>query len=215
MSKKIWTASLIALLLLVTAAGAALAASGDEHPGNPPRPNAGDSPSDRPHRFPRAMGEITSIGDEEFTMLTRSEVEVTVLVDEDTQYFGDLESFEDLEVGIQIGAAGVRQGEGTFLAKALFAGERLGDMRRARGEVSDVGNSTLTIETRSGETLTFEVNDQTRFKSRDGEVDELSDIDEGDNVVVGYFVNDSGDLVAKVIGVGGPRLEGAQRDSQG
>lgn len=208
MSKKIWIAGLIAVALLVTAASVAVAASGDEHPGNPPRPNAGEQSGDRPHRPPQAKGEIISIGDDEFTMLIRLEVEITVLVDEDTKYLGDLESFADLEVGMQIGAAGKREGEGTFLAKALFAGERLGDLSRAGGEVTDVGNSSLTIETRDGETLTFEVNDQTRFKSRDGEVQELSDIEEGDMVLVIYLENDSGDLVAKAIGVGGPKGDG-------
>lgn len=208
MSKKIWIAGLIAVVLLVTVAGAAVAASGDEHPGNPPRPNAGERSGDRPHRPPHAIGEITSIGDEEFTMLIRSEIEITVLVNEDTKYLGELESFEDLEVDMRIGAAGVRQGEGIFLAKALFAGERLGDLRRAGGEVTDVGSSSLTIETRNGESLTFEVNEQTRFKSRDGEVEELADIEEGDMVLVIYLVNDSGDLVAKMIGVGGPKGEG-------
>jgi len=215
MSKKLWTVGLITLVLAATIAGVALAASGDEHPGNPPRPNDGERTGNRPHRPPHAKGEIISLGDQEFTLLTRSDVEITVLVNEDTNYFGDLEAFEDLEVGMQIGVAGSREGEGTFLAKAIFAGERLDDLRRAHGEVTDVGNSSLAIETRNGETLTFEVNDETRFKSRDGEVEELSDIDEGDHVFVGYFVNDSGDLIAKVIGVGGTKPEGVQRDSQG
>ena len=215
MSKKIWAAGLIALVLVATVAGAALASSGDEHPGNPPRPNAEDKQGIGHCRPPHALGEITSLGEEEFTMLTRSEFEVTVLVDEDTKYFGDLASFEDLEVGMQIGAAGGRQGEGTFLAKALFAGERLDDLRRAGGEVTDVGNSSLTIETRNGEPLTFEVNDQTRFRSRDGEVEELSDIDEGNHVMVIYLESDSGDLIAKAIGVGGPKGHGHQGDNQG
>ena len=215
MSKKLWLAILVALVLVVAVAGVAVAGSGDQHPGNPPRPNTQDRQGDSTHRFPHALGEITSIGNDEFTMLTRSDVEVTVLVDEDTRYLGELEDFTDLEVGMTIGAAGLREGEGTFLAKALFAGERLTDFRRAHGEVTDVGNSTLTIETRNGESLTFKVDDDTKFKSRDGEVENLADIDEGDRIVVGYFVNDSGDLIAKVIAVGGPKPDGAQRDGQG
>ena len=215
MSKKIWTAGLIALVLVVTVTGAAFAASGEELPGNPPRQNNGDKTGNRPHRPLHALGEITAIGDEQFTMLTRSDVEVTVLVDEDTKYFGDLESFGDLEVGLQIGAAGMREGEATFLAKAIFAGDRLEDLRRAGGEVTDVGNSSLTIENREGETLTFEVDENTRFKSRDGEVEELSDIEEGDHVGLLYLVADNGDLIAKVIGVGSPKGDGAQGDSQG
>jgi len=214
MSKKIWTAGLIALVLVVSVAGAAFAASTDQHPGNPPGPN-GDRQGDGPRRPPHALGEITSIGADQFTMLTRSELEVTVMVDEDTNYFGDLESFTDLEVGMQIGAAGMREGEGTFLAKAIFAGDRLEDIRRAGGEVTDVGNSSLTIENREGETLTFEVDENTRFKSRDGEVEGLSDIEEGDHVALLYLVADNGDLVAKVIGVGGPKGDNAPGDSQG
>ena len=212
MSKKLWIAGLVALVAVVAVAGAAVAATGDGHPGGPNGPRSGDQQGQGRHRIPKAIGEVTSIGDDEFTMLTRSDLEITALVDADTSYKDDLEAFEDLEVGMTIGAAGLREGEATFLAKVLFSGERLEDFRRAHGEVSEVGSSSLTIENREGESLTFEVNDDTVFKSRDGEVESLSDIEEGDPIVVGYLVEENGDLLAKVIGVGHPK---AERDQQG
>jgi hypothetical protein len=110
-----------------------------------------------------------------------------------------------------IGAAGLGEGEATFLAKVLFSGERLDDFRRAHGEVIDVGASSITIENRVGERLTFDVNDDTVFKSCDGEVESLGDIEEGDLVVLGYLVEESGDLLAKVIGVGQPKSASDQQ----
>lgn len=211
MSKKIWTASLIALVLVVAVAGAAMASSGDEKPGNPPKP--GDSRhGDRP---PLLVGEVTAIGEEEFTLLTRNDVEITVLVDDETRYFGDLESFADLEVGLKVGVAGRRQGDQTVLAKGIASADDFPRARRARGEVIDVGALSLTIETRSGESLTFIVNDETRFFSRDGEVEGLSDISEGDHVGVLFVEADNGALLAKGIGVGGPKPDGDKPDGAG
>lgn len=203
MSQKLWKAGLIALILVVAVAGSALAASGDADPGNPPGPNGGRHGGQRSH----AVGEVTAIGDEEFTLLTRADVELTVLVDEDTRYLGQLGDFDDLEVGMMVGVAGIRQGEQTLLAKVVGSGPGLRQGKHAHGEVTDVDDDSLTIETRSGDSLTFEVTGETRFFSRNGEVQELSDIEEGDQVMV-LYVEENGELIAKAIGVGGPKADG-------
>ncbi|MDA1330147.1 MAG: DUF5666 domain-containing protein [Chloroflexi bacterium] len=194
MSKKIWIAGALALILVLTAAGAAYAASGDTTHGNPP---------DHPGR-PHLRGEIVELGDNQFTLLTRNETRVTVEVDEETSYFGALEEFSDIEVGMLVGVAGQRSGEETILARAVGAGEPRGDKLRAFGEVTDVSTDSLTIETRAGETLSFLVTDETRFHSRDGEVESLSDIEEGQKAMVIYIENSDGDFIAAGIGIGGP-----------
>jgi preprotein translocase subunit YajC len=208
-------AGVIALILVASVAGAALAASGDEMPGvfngagGPGGPGRGD-------RVGHLRGEITAISDEEFTLETEEGEQYTFMVDDETRYFGDLESFEDLEVGLSVGVAVMRNGEDTALAKAVGAGDIV-DATRAHGEITDIGADSLTIETRDGDTLTFVVDGDTQFASRDGSVTSLDDLEVGDHAMVAYEA-DGADLIALVVGSGGPqggRPQGAPNGQQG
>jgi len=119
MSKKNWTAGLFALALtlgivsVAAAAGPSLAdpsalsgstfaplgaaaGIGPQDPPNPPGPRGG--PGRGPLRGrPHLSGEITAIGDNQFTLTTAGNNEVTVEVDESTSYLGSLDGFDDLE----------------------------------------------------------------------------------------------------------------------
>ncbi len=87
---------------------------------------AGDPTDDkpRPPEFDvRAAGRITAIGDRSFTIQTRNQGSLTFVVDESTVYKsreGKIDSFDDLEVGMNVGVGGVRQDEG--LLKAVIVG---------------------------------------------------------------------------------------------
>ena len=207
--KRIWTASLIAFVLVFAIAGTALAASGDGAPDNhPPGPGRGDGPG-RGGRFPHGRGEVMSISDDEFTVMVKDDLEITVLVDADTRYFGDFESFNDIEIGMTVVALGARQGDQTVLAKAIGAGDKFPLGQRTRGEVTDVDSDSLTIENRDGESLTFQVDGETLFFSRDDAVEGLSDVEVGDRVGVHYEEADDGTLIAKSIGVAAPKQDGS------
>src|SRR3990172_9090660 len=162
MSKKNWTAGLFALALtlgivsVAAAAGPSLAdpsalsgstfaplgaaaGIGPQDPPNPPGPRGG--PGRGPLRGrPLLSGEITAIGDNQFTLTTAGNNEVTV-----------------------------------------------------------VGSDTLAIETRRGETFTFDVTADTDFLSRDNSVTGLAEIEAGDHVMVLFEQSDSGGLTANVI----------------
>ena len=207
MSKKtIWISALIAMLTLATVAGTALASGQGAPWGHPGGHGEG-------RRGARGQGEVIAIADDEFTLLMRDEVEITVQVDEDTRYFGDLESFNDIEVGMTVAVAGIRKGEETGLAKAIGAGEQPFGLG-ARGEVTDVDADSLTIETRDGESLTFQVDGETVFLSRDDEVQSLADIEIGYRAGVHYEEASDGTLLAKTIGAGEPKGDGPPADSQ-
>lgn len=203
--KKVLLAGLVALVLTATVAAAALAASGKDLPAILDGPGNG-----RGHRGAGLRGEITAIGTDEFTVQPTEGDELTISVDADTRYAGDLESFDDLEVGMSVGVA-LARGEGQVLAKAVVSGALL-DAERARGEVTDVGSDSLTIETRDGDSLTFEVTGDTEFHSRDDSVASLSDISVGDHAKV-IYEEDGSSLMALVIGSGTPQGDGPQGGS--
>ncbi len=206
MSKKIWMAGLLALALTLAIAGIAAAAPSQAallDPPNPPGPRGG--PGRGPLWWPPHLsGEITEIGADQFTLTTASNKEVTVEVDEFTSYLGALDSFADLEVGLDVAVVGHRSGEGTLVARVVATRDDLPFGTRLGGEVTVVGSDTLTIATPIGETFTFDVNADTDFLSRENAVTSLSDIEVGDHVMVLFEQSSSGGLTANVILVGGP-----------
>jgi len=200
--KNVWIIALLALVMGFGIAGTAIAASDQSptsHPGGP--------------GHPKGMGEVTAIGSDQFTVETRNGTEVTVLVDDDTRYFGDLESFNDIEVGMKVAVMGAREGDQTIAAKAVGSGDfPLG--KRAGGEVTAVDNDSLTIENRKGESFTFQVDGETLFFSRNDEIESLSDIEIGDFAKVHYEEASDGTLIAKSIGSGTPKEDGAKNHEQ-
>jgi hypothetical protein len=197
--KRIWITALLTLVMAFGLARTAIAAGDDapaNHQGGPGKGN----------RSPKGKAEVISIGDDQFTAETPNGTEITVLVDADTRYFGDLESFNDIEVGMEVAVMGARQGDQTVLAKVVGAGDEFPLGQRAGGEVIAIDSDSLTIENRQGESLTFQVDGETLSFSRDDEVQALSDIEIGDHVKIHYEEASDGTLLAKSIGAGGPRI---------
>jgi hypothetical protein len=202
MSKKLKFAGLLALVLAIAVTGVALAAPGDGDPGNPPGPGSG--PGRGGQWPPRLMGEITAIGDDQFTIDTLRNDEVVVLVDEATNYLGSLTSLSGLQVGDEVAVGGERsEEEGTILAHVVVLGDDLPLGIQFGGEVTAVTASTITVEGRNGETLSFTTNSSTDYLSREGEIDALANIAAGDHVMVLFSQSSSGTLLANVIMVAG------------
>jgi hypothetical protein len=152
-------------------------------------------------------GEITEIGVGEFTVTIEGNSQIVVEVSEDTSYLGALESFSDLEVGMDVAVAGHRSGEGTMVARVVATRDDLPFGTRIGGEVTAVGTDSISIETPRGEAFTFGVTADTDFLSRQNMVASLGDIEVGDHVMVLYEQADEGTLTSNVILVGGPPPE--------
>jgi hypothetical protein len=150
------------------------------------------------------MGEITAIGDDQFTIDTLRNDEVVVMVDDATNYLGSLTSLAGLQVGDEVAVGGERgEEEGTVLAHIVVLGDDLPLGVQFGGEVTAVTTSTITVEGRNGETLAFTTNSSTDYMSREGDVDALADIAAGDHVMVLFSQTSSGSLIANVIMVAG------------
>ncbi len=166
----------------------------------------------RPERPPRqrAGGEITSVhpGAGRFSLHTREGADLTFSVSERTRYFsrdGSVNDIHDLHQGMRAVVVFVEREDGTLEALAVGAGEpedrRQVDVRAA-GRIRDVGSGSFSLETRSGETLTFTVDGSTVFRSRDGSLSGLEDLKVGMLAVVRARELGNGNLRAVWVGVG-------------
>ena len=154
-----------------------------------------------------ALGEVTAVGNSSFTILTRDGNSLTFQVTNETRFHsrnGEVNGLDDLETGMIV-AVKYEEQDGGLVALAVGAGALHDRPRgqRAAGQVIDVGESSFTIN-QTGEHLTFQVTDSTRFHSRDGEVTGLEDLANGMQVVVFYQTADDGSLVALLVHVGQP-----------
>lgn len=206
MSKKILIGGLVALALTAIVATVALAApnqSGPLDPPNPPGPRGGPGrgPMWEP---PHLSGEITAVGADQFTLTTEGNQAVAVEVTEFTSYLGSLDSFADLEVGLDVAVAGHRSGDGGVEARVVITRDDLPIGTPMGGEVTAVGSDSLTVENPRGGTFTFDVSADTDFLSRENNITSLGEIEVGDHVMVLFEQSSSGTLSANVIMVGGP-----------
>lgn len=114
----------------------------------------------------RKRGEITAVDIDAgtFSLQTPNGEKVTFSVNENTRFKGQLESLDEMQVGWNAGVAAKEQEGGTPLATFVLAGERP-EITKARGEVAsvDAENGTFTLATHDGQTLTFTVDENTRY----------------------------------------------------
>jgi hypothetical protein len=206
MSKKIVFATLLALVLAAGLAVVAYAAPGQTDPLDPPNPpgprgGAGRGPMWWP---PHLAGEVSTIGEDQFTLITTDNNTFTVEVNDLTSYIGGLESFADLEVGLDVAVVGHRSGEGSLVARVVATRDDLPIGIPIGGEVTAVGADSITIETPRGQTFSFGVSAETDYLSRENDVESLADIEVSDHVMVLFEQSGEGSLVANLIMVGGP-----------
>ncbi|MGD2253380.1 MAG: DUF5666 domain-containing protein [Anaerolineales bacterium] len=167
---------------------------------------------DQPGVPRRAAGKITSVslGTASFRLHTRAGNDVTIFVVESTVFRsrdGSIQGLGDLEVGMAAYVVGAESEEGSFVARLVAAGF-IEDVRpivvRATGEITRVslGENAFTLQTRDGEQLTFQVCDRTRFRSRDGSIHGLEDLEVGMLARVGALKGEDGSLTALVVAAG-------------
>ena len=127
----------------------------------------------------RLLGEVEKInpGQKTFEVITRKGDPVSLQVNEQTRYIGDLNTFDDLEKGQMVAVLAVEQEDGTYLAKLVGAGEKdRPRLQKTGGKIIQIGESGFTIQTRQGEEKSYTVTEATRFGSRQGEIDGLEDL---------------------------------------
>jgi hypothetical protein len=167
----------------------------------------GDAPDDQT----RVAGVILNVDfpGNTFAVRTLSGTDVHVHVTGNTEYRsrdGSIQGFEDLAVDMRTIVVGQERGDGAINASAVFAAtpEELPDIMRLKGEVNGVGDSYFTLLTEDGRSLTINVIDRTRFRSRDGEVTTLSDLEPGMTALVTAVEPEDNGIVALVVAAGTP-----------
>jgi hypothetical protein len=151
----------------------------------------------------RAAGHVTSVDVQagSFEMHTLRGDDLSFRVSEGTIYRGSVTGLEDLEEGMQAAVGGVKQDDGSLLALVVLARQPL--LKHA-GTVTSVDTSAgaFNLETRQGEALTFSVDDQTRFRSKDGSIQSLDDLESGMVAIVVADQGENGGLIARFVAAG-------------
>ncbi len=151
----------------------------------------------------RARGHVTSVdmASESFSLHTFAGEDLDFQVTQDTIYLGGVESLEDLEAGMQASIGAIKQNDGSRVALVVLARKPL--VKHA-GTVADIdlANSSFTIDTRQGKQITFQVDVNTRFSSRDGSVEGLEDLQPGMIALVVAKESDGDTLLAAAVAAG-------------
>ncbi|MBN1147868.1 MAG: hypothetical protein JXA78_11490 [Anaerolineales bacterium] len=156
-----------------------------------------------PSQFAGAIGKITGVDldAQQFMLQDRQGEQKTFDVDQQTQFKGEAESLADLSEGMLAGVRAQQQADGSMLAQTVAA--RL-QLQRCAGEIVSVNeaSSTFTLKTRRGDQeLTFAVDEHTRFRTKDGELDDLADLEPGMVAIVMAQAGAQGETpIARLVG---------------
>ncbi len=159
----------------------------------------------------RLIGQVTHVdaATNSFEMETRAGEEKTIVVNEGTKYRspgGKIQNFDDLIRGVQILVVAVEQENGTILAKIIgaanFSPEP--DTMRVMGEITGVvvPNGSISLRARDERILRFETDEYTRYRSQDGEIEGLDDLDPGMKALVVARHSEEGSPIALLVAAG-------------
>jgi len=176
-------------------------------------------PDDLRDRVFRAQGTITNVipGRGVFELQTREGETFTFQVDERTRFKsrdGSIQSIHDLKAGMLALVSAIKREDGTNRALLVAAGDPEDRPRRpvidrkAAGKILSVGAASFTIQNREGEQLIIPVGSATHFRSRDGSVDGLEDLETGMIALVALHKTEDGGWLALWVGVGRPPADG-------
>ena len=146
-----------------------------------------------------ARGEVTWLGDNSFTLHNLRGEDLTIAVDSNTAYAGEVHSFGDLQVGMKALVGAQKLEDGSLLAVRVAASEKPQVDAKKAGRVTAMDASSFTIRGRDGNPYTFQVTPETRFRSRGGQVQGLKDLRLGMGVAVAAQETDDGQLQALLV----------------
>ena len=151
----------------------------------------------------RAHGEVTAVdlSTGTFSLRTPAGEELTFVTDEGTHYLGSLESLADVEAGERVFVMGMALPDGSVLALAV--GQRI-PLERYAGTIVDVNPSpdSFSLETRAGEVVTISVDEDTRYKSRDGKINTLANLKPDMAALVATRILEDGTPMAVIVAAG-------------
>ncbi len=158
----------------------------------------------------RYQGTVTdvSVPRATLTLQTRSGESVTFLTNERTRYRspdGSIQGLGDIEVGMLALVVAIDGDEDLPLAVGVAAAHRP-DPLRVQGEITNVipGQNTFMVTTNEGREYTFLVSERTRFRSRDGSIEDIHDLKQGMMAIVVAIEKGDGSLLALVVAAGYP-----------
>lgn len=153
-----------------------------------------------------ARGRIhrVDISAERFVLETADGTRLTVLTGERTRFFspgGEVDSIADLEAGMVAGVLGAAREDGTVLALRVAVGRRdeiRDHLVRSAGEITRVlpGQSTFWLLSRDGQLLKLQVRERTQFRSADGSIQDIHDLEMGMRARVAAYETEGGELIA-------------------
>jgi len=151
----------------------------------------------------RRRGKVLEVDTEAkiLTLQTRAGSELTVIINENTLFKGGVDDLSDLQEGMVAAVAGIKQADGGLLAHVVLARHPL---VKLAGEIKsiDLGGSSFILDTRRGEEVSILVDEQTKFRSREGEINGLEDLQPGVVAVVLAKKEEGGILVALGVAAG-------------
>lgn len=168
-------------------------------------------------RSRRVLGEVTHVnnGQDTFTILLRSGDQITFDVDDSTRYLHGLVELKDLEKGMQVGVLAAAQQDDNPLAKVVAEVDPTQiPHRRLAGKVESVSPESLSLSIRGGQTQTFVLNEETKFRSLDGSIEDIQDLESGYVVVVVFEGDETNGLTALNVVATGEALNRALHNLQ-
>jgi len=152
-----------------------------------------------PTQFEGGRGKVIAVNPaaSQFTIENREGQKTVVTTNSETVFRGEVNSLADLEVGMLAGVVNKEAAGDGMQARLVRAGN---PTSRYIGEITRVNSSagTFTLKTRrTGEEMTFTVDENTRFRGR--EVKSLADLKAGMMVLVGAKDLGSGSYQAQVV----------------
>jgi hypothetical protein len=139
-----------------------------------------------PSNLTGVLGRVITVDQaaQQFSVENRQGEEKTFNVNEETRFIGGVDELSDLQVEMPVLVRALEQADGSLLAKVVGARR---SVKRYAGEIIavDVVAQNLTLKLRQGEQeMTFSVDENTRFRGKDGELASLDDLDVGMVAVV-------------------------------
>jgi hypothetical protein len=126
-----------------------------------------------------------------FTLRTLTGGDVHVHVTGSTEFRspeGAISGFDDLEQGMRAQVVGKERGAGTIQATLIVVAraEDLPPTVRVRGEISSVNpaSGSFVLQAGDGRSITFKIIERTAFRSRDGSIQSLEDLEPGMKAMV-------------------------------
>ena len=151
----------------------------------------------------KVRGEVTAVDAQlgKFEILTAEGERMRFFVDENTRYQGQLSSLDEMQVGWKAGVA-AREKDGKLTAVLVIAGIRPEPVR-VQGLIVgvDLEAGLFSLEKPDGSVLTIFVNERTTYQ---GQVEDITDLEEGMRAGVGGYQDQDGKLVARVVMAGNP-----------